>query len=126
LTFEFFKFVFALPELVFIFVLLLVVVTTAFVFLFVTTAVLLLFVRFALVELTTPFDSVPPHAAKASDAKINPNPKLYNLTLIIPPQSLSKKMRAFFGARQIRQVSFRRKKNITNNSGFSHIRGLVS
>jgi hypothetical protein len=74
------------PIFEFMFVLLFVVVITALVLLLVTTAVLLLFVRLALVVLTTPFDSVPPHAEKASDAKIIPNPKLYNLTLIVPPQ----------------------------------------
>jgi hypothetical protein len=72
--------------------LLFVVVITAFVLLLVTTAVLLLFVRVALVELTTPFDSVPPHAEKASDAKMIPNP---NLTLMVPPQILSKKCAHF-------------------------------
>jgi hypothetical protein len=74
------------PIFEFIFALLLVVVMTALVLLLVTTAVLLLFVRVALVLLTTPLDSVPPHAEKASAAKIIPNPKLYNLTLMVPPQ----------------------------------------
>jgi hypothetical protein len=71
--------------------------------------------------LTTPLDSVPPHAEKASDAKIIPNPKLYNLTLMIPPQICPKKMRAFFETRELRQVSFPEEKKLRNKGGFNRI-----
>jgi hypothetical protein len=75
----------------------------------------------ALVELTTPFDSVPPHAEKASDAKIIPNPKLYNLTLIIPPQIHLTKMRAFLSNAAITASFVPLKEKSRNNGGFSHI-----
>jgi hypothetical protein len=91
---------------------------TALVLLLTTTAVLLLFVRLALVVLTTPFDSVPPHAEKASDAKIIPNPKLYNLTLMVPPQIHFTKMRAVLSNAGIMASFVPSKENPRNNGGF--------
>jgi hypothetical protein len=116
-----FEFVIVLLPPIFEFMLVFVVVITALVLLLVTTAVLLLFVRLALVELTKPFDSCPPHAEKASDAKIIPNPKLYNLTLMVPPQIHLTKMRAFLSNAAFMASFVPLKEKSRNNGVFSRI-----